>query len=60
MRETDPDYDKFIRENQDLLNENSELKHKIRLLEFEVAQYKKLIAKIQNQISSRETFNEGF
>jgi uncharacterized protein YlxW (UPF0749 family) len=54
------EYSEFIRENQELLSENSALKHKIRLLEFEVSQYKKLISRIQSQINSRENFNEKY
>lgn len=52
------DYGNFIKENQQLLTENADLKHRVRMLEFEIGQYKKLIQKIQAQINSRETFNE--
>lgn len=52
------EYSEFIRENQTLLSENAELKHKIRLLEFEVSQYKKVVQRIGSLVSSRETFNE--
>lgn len=53
---TDEVYRGFIEENQKLLNEVSELKGQIKLLEWELRQYQNLSSKIVAIIRSRENF----
>lgn len=53
---TDEVYRDFIEENQKLLNEVSELKGQIKLLEWELRQYQNLSSKIVAIIRSRENF----